>query len=104
MPCDAVRNITLDLKVANRDVLKRGLKAAGWDIYEYGDTLIINKGRMRAEISGGRIKAEESYAKLVAGEVKQAYATEAVRTAAKQYGWSVVTDRADQYHLQIMKK
>jgi predicted mannosyl-3-phosphoglycerate phosphatase (HAD superfamily) len=106
MPCDAVRIISLELQAANRDVLRRGLEAAGWTVAlaEAGGAMYLRKGWQTAVIRDGQIEAGEDVATRIAGEVKLAYSQEAVRTAARRYGWSVVADKLDTTHYQIIKR
>jgi hypothetical protein len=86
MPCYTVRTIQQDLTVGDKDVLVRGLKAAGFTVSENANGIMATKGYEAAVIAGGRIETTEAGKHLI-NEVKRAYSNEAVRTAAKRYGW-----------------
>lgn len=105
MPCDAVRVIGLELKVANPDVLTRGIKAIGYEITHLsGGAMRVRTPQGSVIISDGMIKGDENVVARVAGEVKRAYAAEAVRTAARKFGWSVVNDKQVADHMTILKR
>lgn len=104
MPCDAVRIISLELTVAHRDVLRRGLEAAGWKVTQTEDATYIRKNWTEAVIRDGKIEADDRIATRIAAEVKVAYSQEVVRTATRRYGWSAVVDKLDANHIQIMKR
>lgn len=100
MPCWEVRTITVDFVAANQDVLLRGLKAAGFTVEQGTDGgLIVTKGPAVAVIANGQI---QTVVESMVNRIRRAYATEAVRTSAKRYGWIVQQDRAvaDRYVVQ----
>jgi hypothetical protein len=104
MPCDAVRTIRMDFKVANRDILLAGLKAAGFHINTSSSGVIVaSKDGNYARIFGGKIEVPEGDEKVI-NEVKRAYAMETVRAAAKRFGWSLVQDRNDAQHVTVMRR
>lgn len=92
MPCDTERTITTKLEAAHPDVLGRGLTAAGFafTLQQDGTTISITRnGYKVATLAGGVLSGtnEETL-----GQIKRAYAGEAVRTAARKYGWAVKAD------------
>lgn len=93
MPCDTERTITTDLRAAHPDVLTRGLAAAGFTMTLLGDGRTVRiydpqTGR-NADLSGRQLSASSE---AMLSEIKRAYAGEAVRTAARKYGWAVKVD------------
>lgn len=108
MPCDTIRTTTLDLAVADRSILERGLKAAGFEVRSglrllslyHGDTdtsAVISLASGTIEVPVGR---EE-----LADRVKRAYATEAVRTASQRFGFTVKADAKNpQQHLTLSRR
>ena len=90
MPCYTVRTIKVAFEVADQDILLRGLKAAGFTISQGRNELIVTRGTAVAVIAKGQIK---TVVESVIGEIKRAYATETVRTAATRYGWLLQQDR-----------
>ena len=92
MPCDTVRTVTLDLTVADNEVLLRGLKAAGFTVYEQRVGISArSKSGALITIANGKASVEEGD-EAVVNEVKRAYSNEAVRTAAKRFGWTTKQD------------
>ncbi len=103
MPCYTVRTVTVELEAANEAVLIQGLKAAGFRVVQSPDGLLVTKGGRGARIASGRIILDERDRSLIP-EIKRAYAAEAVRSAARRYGWHVTQDRTDAAHLTIHRR
>lgn len=108
MPCDTERTISVDLKVADDQLLAKALAARGFyvDRLRPGtltlrrieakagevNSAVISDGQIEVSAgSYGYIADEQATVEKFAGEVKRAYAAEAVKTAAAKYGWSVAT-------------
>lgn len=92
MPCDTQRTITTQLEAAHPDVLGRGLTAAGYafKLQQDGRTISITRdGYEVARLRDGELSGRNEQ---VLGDIKRAYATEAVKTAARKYGWAVKAD------------
>jgi hypothetical protein len=103
MPCDTQRTITTKLEAAHPDVLGRGLTAAGFafTLLQDGTTIRITRdGREVARLSG---KTLSGTSEAVFNDIKRAYATEAVKTAARKYGWAVKAD-AEQDSFTVMRR
>lgn len=103
MPCDAVREVTLDLEVADQDVLVDGLTAIGASVSTYGDRIVVAHNGTYATIQGGKITVNEGR-EAIANEIKRAYAAEAIRSATKRYGWAVKVDAKNPNHLRIIPR
>lgn len=105
MPCDTIRTTTLDLNVADEGVLLRGLRATGWEVRTSDD--MLNAYRRTTgdafSVTHGQITVRAGR-EAIADEVKQAYAQEAVRTAAKKYGFTVKVDAKDAAHVTLSRR
>lgn len=99
MPCYTERTVTVALEAADIEVLGRALKGLGftnvierdgaWSaVTTDGDRIYIGDGTV--SLRGSTVSRRSVEA--VAGSIKRAYAAEAVRTAAKRYGWNVKTN------------
>lgn len=91
MPCDQVRINTVELAVANHDMLLKALEqrygkvSHSGQVYNfvvrgYGVTLM--NGQARSSLSSDQLQ------KVVA-EIKQSYSNEVVLAAAKRFGYQV---------------
>lgn len=102
MPCDTQRTVTLDLTVADRGVLLRALEACGlrahvgYDLGRSADQIIAT-GEVRFT---GAYMSEERALEL-AGQLKRAYAVEAVKTAAERYGYEWASSAEAPLHLEL---
>ena len=94
MPCWTKRTTTVALEAADFEVLKRGLLAAGFTLAEgqSGKALLVAKGERTATIVNGRVQVRRDDEDLV-NEIKRAYSREAVKTAAKRFGYTVAQDK-----------
>lgn len=112
MPCDEIREVTVSLIVANEDVLKRALVAAGFKnvrgTLKSGITARTRDGA-EFEIVAGEITLSGSYvrtkdAEQVAGQIKVAYSNEAIRTAAKAQGWTLSPSKIKKGAQELSKR
>ena len=107
MPCYQIRKTTVKLEAANLDLLEKGLGTLGNVIRsvtghlklttDYGVTVNINKGVL--EIDSYGVVADETIKKI-----KQAYAKEVVKAAAKKYGWHVTQDKHNTNKLTVGRR
>lgn len=103
MPCWTERTVTLDLKVADEGVLVRALKATGLAIHAGLSPQML----ARRIVETGTItfiNVEEDRAQELAARVKVAYANEAVRTAAKRFGWTTAKSTVVQGAVELTRK
>ena len=88
MPCDQIRSTSIDFSKADPDVLRAALEESGYKIYrQLGNDLWIENER--GEIGtyrAGVFKIPETWD---FDAIKQQYATQAVKVAAKRFGWNV---------------
>jgi hypothetical protein len=94
MPCYTVRETTVDLGAADRKILIDGLRAAGFTVVDQGDFLDLRKndGTSATVRPDGRVAFYAGQERVV-NEIKRAYSAEAVRVAAKRFGYTLTTDR-----------
>ena len=105
MPCFTERTVTLDFTVADEGVLLRALDAIGLAAHVNADLAdiarrIVETGRL--SITGATMtqdRAEEWARKL-----KVAYAEDAVKTAAKKFGWNVTVDQKNPQVLNLGRR
>lgn len=105
MPCFTVRTMSLQLGVANFDMLEKALRASGFQVYKQGTkTLsIVAPNGTRATIDGDEIIVRQGSEQVV-NEVKRSYSTYAVKTAAKKYGWVLKQDRTNTQRFQARRR
>jgi hypothetical protein len=105
MPCDSVSRMQVDLKVADRNMMKAGLKAAGWQVTERGNVLyVISPIGTAVEIhptkavivSRGRT-VDKNYQAEIVSQIKVAYSAEVVRQTAAEFGFEVNTTVAQEF-------
>ena len=105
MPCDTIREVTVELKAADKGVLLRGLAAAGFrNVQDAGHAIYaVSKRGTPVEIERGQItvRAGQEY---VVNEVKRAYASEAIRTAAKRFNFNTKQDTTDANHITLNRR
>ncbi len=89
MPCYTQREVTVELNVADVNLLTAGLKAAGFTVQTTprGFYVTNSKGQ-QAHIRDGKITTQQTSNDII-NEVKRAYSGEVVRTAAKRFGWTL---------------
>lgn len=90
MPCYQVRTLGIDLALADRGLL-----------LTVSDALELN--RRGAWITDRQLHSRTLSAgqlEQLAGEVKRAYAAEAVKVAAKRFGWQLTHQSAQQFTAQ----
>jgi hypothetical protein len=104
MPCFTVRTVTVDFRVANREVLVRGLTAAGFRVSVEGETVYAySRTGQQLILRGGKARTVEGQ-EAVVNEAKRAYANEAVRTAARKFNFGVQQDARDRNHVTISRR
>lgn len=97
MPCYTERTVTVDLNVANEQLLVAALKALRYTVSgsltsETGLRFATGGGLLVGTIRNGVVELAESR-QFVVNEIKQAYAREAVKQAAKRFNWQT-TEKA----------
>lgn len=95
MPCDSVREIGVDLRAADPEILLRALERAGFSGARVTEEAIYASTAIgqRITITDGQVQMRGAYieraeVERVAATVTRAYAEEAVVTACKRYGYS----------------
>lgn len=103
MPCYTERTVSVELNVADPAILERGLQAAGFRVIKYGTAWEVQRAGRSATIQGGRVTVREG-GEAIINQIKQAYAGEAVRVAAKRFGWTLTADKQDVNHLTAQRR
>lgn len=90
MPCWTIQRNTLDLKVANIDLLEKAIKGLpNFNVHRVGDVLYIYKnGYQQGVIADGKITVNQGFEAMV-DDIKQAYGREAVKLAAQKYNFTL---------------
>jgi hypothetical protein len=102
MPCDRVYYTTVNLEVADRALLVKALEALGCRV-----DVITSRGMLRVNSPDGTFTLTETGSlegrvpviERVAPQIRQAYAAQAVVSAAQKFGWRVTTKGPQQLHL-----
>lgn len=106
MPCWQRRVVTVDLNIANYDLLKTGLEAHRFTVREVGERALSVRtpdGRKYFRIENGTIEVEQGDEALI-NQVKQAYSHAIVRSASRRGNWTVTADRSDENQLTIGRR
>lgn len=89
MPCYTQREVTVELNVANPELLTAGLKAAGFTVQTTPRGFYVTNSKgLQAHIRDGKITTAAQTESII-NEIKRAYSGEVVRTAAKRFGWNL---------------
>lgn len=91
MPCYTVKKTTVNVSNMDVNVLSDGLKAAGFDVKLDGQTVIFSRAGTYVyhTYQKGVLKLTGNDVEALTAEVKRAFSTQAVRQAAKQFGWQL---------------
>jgi len=100
MPCDTVTSVTLVLKNANLDLLKKALEGLGYIVTKtsqglrfctrYGPT--FNYYSQTGEFNAENLES--------ANAIKRAYTSQLVQNQASRFGWKVKTLSANKFQIQ----
>lgn len=106
MPCDRIIRNSVELMATNRDLLKKALEAAGFtdiDLRQNGTLYAFDpKTRQVIEISKTHVKLNQG-TEHVADTIKKHYAKEAVKTAAKKFGWQFKESKKNAWDFELIK-
>ena len=106
MPCNTVVTNTVELaNIKDQDLLMKALVAEFGVVDRRGDRFAFRVNGADVSIERGRASSylpEADLGKIV-GRVKQSYSREAIKMAAKRFGWAVVPG-ADANHFQVVKR
>lgn len=91
MPCDQVRTMTVDLLLADRELLNSALDTMGARDARYGKTITVNGNTFT--VTDGEIQSDgyatEAETQEAARQVRVAYAQATVKKVARKYGWAL---------------
>ena len=106
MPCDQSRTVTVNLEVADRQILLEGLKADGFEtsVYDNGDINIYSaSGYIGTLTTSGKLQftsylnAEDQERQSVqrTNMIRRAYSRGVVERTAKKYNWKLKATEPD---------
>lgn len=93
MPCDSIILNRVELKLADKDFLKKALERLGvQNLRESGNTFTFQHDGNQYTLGGGKLTGRNVYGGdravgKFADKIKQAYSRVTVETAANRYGW-----------------
>jgi hypothetical protein len=90
MPCYEERVISVEFKAGNSAVLLKAIDSLGFDHFEHGNTVSINRGSIVIDLAKGTAVFADYYQDSV-NKLKQAYSREAIKVAAKKFAWATKT-------------
>jgi hypothetical protein len=106
MPCYQIRNVSVEFRVENIDLLKRALEKAGWpvvretseaiqfrDRYSNPVTINLSTGKMTASV-------DEKQLSEICNFVKRRYSEVVIDEVAKRQKWIKKNMGANRYQLQ----
>lgn len=94
MPCDSVTMATVNLKVADLDLLEAALKEMKLNPSRQGEVVYFGQGESFNKATGElRVRSEQSVPLI-----KQNYSAQIVKRA-ERYGWTVVSKGNNQFEL-----
>jgi hypothetical protein len=105
MPCNSVSTSTVELeKLPDFDLLEAALTSEFTHTYRAGGRFVFTADGKQVVLENGRATSRLPEAQLgaVVGRVKQALTREAIKAAAKRFGWTV-TKGTDANHFAITK-
>lgn len=96
MPCDSITQVSIELKNANLDTLKKALESLGHSVYQDNIELRWRDGSYNKQTEQLLTRTESQ-----AVEIKRTYAAEMVKAKASRFGWRI--KQVSQYKYQIQK-
>jgi hypothetical protein len=98
MPCDRVYITTVNLEVADRDLLVKALEALGWQPRLAGEVITFRANRRNGRLERGRFTyaGTTAEAEALATQLRQAYSAQCINAAAQKYGFTVTHKSASQ--------
>jgi hypothetical protein len=105
MPCYERRITTVVLETAHLDLLEKALQTLG-AVTRHGASMTLRHSATygtKVEIKDGKVSLDENY-KYIVDEIKQAYAKQVVRAAAKKFGWHVKEDNHNKNKMTVGRR
>lgn len=89
MPCNQVRETTLDIKAANLDVMTRALEALGMTTHREADVIrVVTREGVSGYYTAGRLVLN-GVSRLDQATVQREYSTQSIISTAKRQGWQL---------------
>lgn len=98
MPCDTISTVSIELKNANLDILKKVIEKLGYTARQNSVGISWGYGRYSYNQNTGQLTVE--YESEVV-QIKRSYAAEMVKAKASRFGWRV--RQVGEYKFQIQK-
>ena len=92
MPCDTIQRTTVDLSVADINILQAGLEADGHSVRRINDHVIewgSYSNICRYDSASKKLRAPGG---TNANEFKVSYSREVVRQTSKRFGWTLTAE------------
>lgn len=101
MPCDTVREVEVEWKVASMDTLFKALQADGLSPVKVNDTIQFTGGSYTKGESSLKLQLYSEQARQqLQGRVNRAYSTQIVRDKMRGYGWKEVSNKEGKLQFQ----
>lgn len=101
MPCNTITSVTLVLKNANLDLLKKALEGLGYLVNKVSHGLQFRKNRGLTTFNYYSFTGEFNAENLEsANAIKRAYTSQIVQNQASRFGWKVKSLSANKFQIQ----
>lgn len=104
MPCDTIRTNSVELTAVNKDLLVKGLAAAGFQAVERTGEVVRAYDPQTNQVfvvAGGQVRLRAG-TEALADRVKRAYSAEAIREAARRVRWQ--QEEIDATHFRVVRR
>lgn len=95
MPCNTVTSITLELKNANLELLKKALESLDYKVDQKDRYLSWQTGDYNGYTGEFQVRYEE-----VGYKIKRAYTSQLVQYQAKRFGWKIKALSDNKFQIQ----
>jgi len=113
MPCDSVQKTSVNLDVADVDILAEALRALGYVVSQANANGVLashhEHGELFYDAKAKKLTTRTRYGQQAqnANEIKVAYSTNVARKVASKFGWSLAETKAtagEAVHFQAKKR
>lgn len=116
MPCNQIRTTSIELNLANQELLIKALKElyGQGGVEVLGNTIYIRSGSENFTVSAGKVtlrysagymssQQADKQAGEIANKIKRGYTAEAIKFGAKKMGWNIKSTGNTQ-HIQATRR
>lgn len=101
MPCYTERRVTVELKVADKALLRQALATMGVRVVESGEVwMLYRENRALGRFVGGQVELGYGVNATFVNDIKQAYSVQAVKQAARRFNWTVLSQKENEFLIQ----